>query len=107
MIRYNYSTTILTHFFKGPVSESFLQEKTSIECTFIPNKFPRNYLNKTVKTVILLTTAEINIAPRTVLIQTTFIDQTHSCITFKFTLLGHHQTMEIYTKTEPAVSENS
>ena len=46
MIRYNYSTTMLTHFFKGPVPESFLQEKTSMECTFIPNKFPRNYLNK-------------------------------------------------------------
>jgi hypothetical protein len=53
MVRYNYSTSLLTDFFtslltifKGPVPEIFLEEKTSMECTFIPNAFPRNYLNK-------------------------------------------------------------
>jgi hypothetical protein len=77
-----------------------------MECTFIPNS-QEIILIKTVKTVILLTIAEINRATQTVLKQTTYIDQTYSCTTFKFTLLEHQQTMEIYTKIERALSENS
>jgi len=102
MTRHSYSTTIRDLFLKISHRGKLLWSVHLFQINF-----QEIILIKTVTTVISLTIAEINRAPHTVLIQTTYIDQTYSCTTFKFTLLEHHQTMEIHTKTERALSENS
>ena len=93
--RHNYSTAIRDLLMKASYRRELLWSVHLFQINL-----QEIILIKTVKTVILLTIAEINRALQTVLIQTTYTDQTYSCTTFKFTLLEHHQTMEIHTKTE-------
>jgi hypothetical protein len=88
MIRHNYSTTIRDLFLKASYRRKLLWSVHLFQINF-----QEIIWIKTVKTVILLTIPEINRAPQTVLIQTTYTDQIYSCATFKFTLLEHHQTM--------------
>jgi len=72
MVRYNYSTSLLTHFLRDLFPKDSYRRKLLWSVHLFQMNFQEIILIKTVKTVILLTTAEINKAPQTELIQTTY-----------------------------------